>query len=759
MLQAPLRSVLIALEPGENVLADDAKNLGLYLHDVLRSLPHIELVDTPEAMADFSRKLNYQNSATLRRLGNFHLIEAVLGGKVNHYSYQKDRKHLLLNLEITLFGLNTYTGERFFELNRRFERRYRIRNARNKDFSGYNRKFLDEVFAELMLEFHRRVYALAEAQKQRHGGVLPTRLVSAEKSSSTSQPQLMHVMLWPVNDEGNPENLSRPIRKRPSVSGFESRIAKKTGGQETAASSPGARSQVKMAKRNPSSSWRERAKELARKFKQRRKQASKDQPLKESTSTKAQKEKIVAEVSSKANAARSVEVSKPRFSENFNLEMPGFQLVYPPKYSKSKKYQKFYFLLDGFDRGDSKAMDLDSAPEETLVLEVFSTVDEKAVTRFMEDYFHGVKSNPRGKIPELFERNYVGKYQVGFKLEDKAVIATGHRGHRDLILDGLSGLYVNNGGISVARIINRSFKKGRRAADIVFEDIQAAKAAMASKPQPVRSHLKKRRQIATASSAPAKKIVRGAKPKASMEPSSSAPRRVTTKTRRKNQKDNLITEILKPKTKEPPPKPDPSHTEFPANAVFFFDMARGYFQSGDFDTAQRYFKLAKKHGYDVPELHGYLQRILEETGKVPTNPPTDSSAMGKSTPGSLEYEEYDYARWRERAQETRSKSSISPFPAPKGRLEGQKTAPGVQQAPPMSPPTKVIPPKEPLKDFYQEMQKMENEIQRYMKGKSRLTTIAKYPERISLTEFLIQVIFLVASTLFIISIVSSQKLR
>jgi len=748
-LQAPLRAFLLPLENKEGVIQEDAQNLGLYLQDILHSLPHVELVNTKEAQADFSRKLNYQNSVTLRRLGDTHLVEAVLGGKVNHYSYQKDRNHLNLKLDLTLYGLNTYTGEKFFEHTKNFEKRYRVRNARNRDFSGYNRTFLNEVFGEFMLDFHRRVYALAQAQKERHGGVFPTRLISAGQSPHSTQPELMYVMLWPVEEGGQMAKMDQPIQRKPSISAIQAKekphLQKTQSNLRLSKSSrPSLRKGDPVKKRTLS--WRERARQMAKQYQSRMKDKKPDSN--QASAQKSSEEPAPVKARTTNTSHSQARSSDRRTPSGFDLQMPGYQLVYPPDFSPAKKYQKFYYLLDDLQRNKASVEDLNTASKETVVLEVFSTADDRAVKRFMDDYFHGVKSNPKGKIPEVYERIYSGKYQVGFKLEDKAVIATADRSYRENILDGMDALYVNNGGISVARIISRSFQKGKKAADIIFDDVkrnreEKARKMLQNKEQEV-SRLKSRR---TQSPAVASKPKPSA-PQEIVQPVSSAPKRSTTKTRRKElAKTSPVAKRSNTPSKSRSASRQPKKS-FPSNAVFFFDMARGYFQSGDFETAQRYFKLAQKHGYDVPELHGYLQRIQEEMGRTPVRAVV-AQPQGDISPSALEYEEFDYARWRERAKTSPvvKQPSIPSQPVPPQLSLPQKTT------------EKIKPPEKPLEDFYKEMQKMENEIQRYMKGKSKLSTVARYPQRISLTEFLIQVIFLIASTLGIISVISSQRLR
>ena len=400
MLQAPLRAFLMPLEGDEGVLEEDVYNIGLYLQGIIDALPHIDLVQNEAAKADLQRKINYQNPVTLRRMGETHLVEAVLRGRVHKFSYHKDRNHLNLQMDLTLLALNTFTGEKFFEVSRNFSKRYRVRNARNRDFSGQNKRFLRDSFGELLLEFHRRVYALAEAQKERNGGVFPTKLVSASQSSTSSEPQLMHVLLWPIDSSGQALVKTQAIAEKPAISGIK---------QSTQA--PSVSSSVNQNEEHPlvsktkakaSASWRQRAKRLAENYKST-KQSNSRPPSKVVESKVNMTPKAQTDLQNKPRRVQN-QGESGREKALFNLEMPGYQLVYPAAFSGAKKYQKFYYLIDDITKKRASVEDLNSASKETVVLEIFSTADDKAVKRFMDDYFHGVQSNPKGKIPEVYER-------------------------------------------------------------------------------------------------------------------------------------------------------------------------------------------------------------------------------------------------------------------------------------------------------------------------------------------------------------------
>ena len=102
---------------------------------------------------------------------------------------------------------------------------------------------------------------------------------------------------------------------------------------------------------------------------------------------------------------------------------------------------------------------MENADEEVLELEIFTTFDKTAVKKFLDDYFHGSHPSPRGKIPAVFERYYLGKLQLGFVLGNQAFIASTHRNNRQILDKAIQAFYVSNGGITVAKILDTSIKK------------------------------------------------------------------------------------------------------------------------------------------------------------------------------------------------------------------------------------------------------------------------------------------------------------
>ena len=172
------------------------------------------------------------------------------------------------------------------------------------------------------------------------------------------------------------------------------------------------------------------------------------------------------------------------------------------------------------------------------------------------------------------------------------------------------------------------------------------------------------------------------------------------------------------------------HLERAQNPVFFFDMGKGYYKSGDYDTALHYFELAYRNGYDIPELQEYLER--SELGKRKYGKSGLSSNESEGLPEflgpALEYETYDYSRLERQARtrvpsaSARRTSRTPPPPQPessrpKPRAQSVQVQP-VKPAPTRTPRASKPPAKSSnLEEFYREMQKMEQDIERYMKQK------------------------------------------
>jgi hypothetical protein len=711
---AELRMVVVPLEKAENVLEEDARNFSSYLTGFLSAHEFFKVNTSSGAVADFSRKLLFESPEELRRVADRHLVEGVVSGKIHHFEYGLDRRNFFLRVDVSLSARNTYTGETFLDLRKNIEKRFRVRRGRKQDFSEYNRKALDELLGSFRVEFLHKLNTLVIAQKSRHKGVLPTRTISSVPGSSQGTGvEIMQILLWPVNTAGKPLNLPVPIRSKPQLAAKpksptslstslkrsqkkkyidpEDLIAKGELRETKPVASP---SKVKVARRGQET----------------------PKPVSFQGSTSTQKVRVPSD-------------------REFNLKLPGFHLVYPRSLADSKKYQKFYYLVETVGSKGKLAVDLEDAGEETLILEVFSTVNRKAVGRFLEDYFRGLKPNPMGQMPTVFERDYMGKYQVGFPLENRVIIATGHRTHRDTILSGVSTLFVRNGGVSVARILNHSFKKGLSGANIVLEGLSTELSRKLKAPRVQKRVQKSKRRTKQASKNKGRTASQPSQPSQPKRVKKRVKKRAATKirsvkeTRRKAKKTKALAQ--KPdssRAKRFPP--DHQSRNYPANAVFFFDMGKGYYKSGDFDTAVHYFELAYRNGYDIPELQEYLER--SELGKRKYGNVGLSTREKQGLPEflgpRLEYETYDYSRLERQARSrgpslSRNQKSKrrTPVQPESSRLQVKAKQLRVQPVKPQISKPSIVPKQSAsssnLEEFYREMQKMEQDIERYMKQK------------------------------------------
>ncbi len=690
---AELRIVVVPLEKAEAVLEEDARNFSAYLTGFLAANKFFRVNTSRNAVTDFSRKLLFENSDELRRAADKHLVEGVVTGRIHDFEYGLNRRNFFLRVDVSLTGRNTYTGETFLNLRKNVEKRFRVRRGRKQDFSEYNRKALDELLGDFQTEFLHKLNTLIIAQKSRHKGVLPTRrIASVSGSLHSTGAEVMQILLWPVKSSGKPLDLPVPIRRGPDLAG-------------------------ELGKSTSLSKFLERSKK--KKYADPKALVSRGK-LPEVLPEK----KRVKPKSTRVETPVLKEVEPGSSDSGFNLAIPGFHLVYPRELIESKKYQKFYYLVETAGSGGKSAVDLEDAGEETLILEIFSTVDRKAVGRFLEDYFRGLKPNPMGQMPTVFERDYMGKYQVGFPLENRALIASGHRSHRDSILNGVSTLFVRNGGVSVARILKHSFKKGLNGTNIVLKDLSSSLNRKLKAPGVSSSTGKAKRR--------AKQV---AKKKRPATPTKKLKKRAPVKTRkakkaRRIAKKSRVSAAKKSSKSSRTRPPDHKTRKYPANAVFFFDMGKGYYKSGDYDTALHYFELAYRNGYDIPELQEYLER--SELGKRKYGKSGLSSNESEGLPEflgpALEYETYDYSRLERQARtrvpsaSARRTSRTPPPPQPessrpKPRAQSVQVQP-VKPAPTRTPRASKPPAKSSnLEEFYREMQKMEQDIERYMKQK------------------------------------------
>jgi len=850
----PLRVVVSNLDSTPPVLQEDADNLRSFLIQRMDQQELFDLKEDPDAVQSFSRKTLLEDGLQLRNLSRKYQVEALLTGVLHQFYYQRTRGAFVISIDLELKAYNTWDGSQFYASRRNVTKRFRVRGSRIRDFSSYNLKALNDLLSILMSDFYAQFEEVVDRQKERHGGVIPSKPKAGLVGSGPFRAdQLLYFYLWPVNESGEERFRPQPIViKQPSQSPEESMTPQSFEEPEQLIAKTVQQSfeQTKERESAPAASTGPRRVDIAR--------------------------KAIEEPPQPTRVAKKI-------PEKLDMQLKSLQLIYPDRFESGKNYQKFYYLRS--KAGSTSAGPLDTASKDTVVVEVFSTMNRLAVTRFLEDYFHGLEANPKLQIPAAFERNYMGKYQIGFVLGDKAVVFAGDKQLRKLLEGSANEFYVKNGGVSIQNILDDSLQQRELLANMVVKKPEGlgtnSRSMSSSSYKPTQT--KERDIEVRRTSTPAQSV---------QKPSVATPVRKSKVENSLNhsyskQEDNArmyeervsskVQQLAKSESRQYPKptrsederldesaaKPRESQTrvsrksaqikasgakKIPANAVFFFDMARRYLSSGDDDSAQRYFLLAQQKGYPEAELNPYLdklQRRLVPTSEVALIParnmeiPEERVTKGSGELPRLIYEEIDHRNWRPEASKSASnndsrslgltsrwravqeQSAALSSKAENGgygesRNPAQVTLPGLAQAAsgmqrsaqqasvdqgrgdksntveygasrmpvggnenfkakprsyrevqdsPVQSITEGFQKKEPLasKDkelnqFYLELEKMEKELNRYLKPKSQLSTKANNGSSQSLSQILFQILMLFALVLFTVSLFSSQRM-
>ncbi|PCJ21085.1 MAG: hypothetical protein COB02_00425 [Candidatus Cloacimonadota bacterium] len=646
----------------KQIFLDDVANLSDYYRDKLEDTGLFSVVRDSTIINDFSSPNVAKNTTLLRSLSKRNLIEGLITGTIKKYYYKKDRRSFSIALALDISVFDTYTGEEIFKTSKNYAKKFRLKRKNQKDYSALNQQLLDMVLGQINKEMIIEISKVIEERRKENGGQFVTVMNGSKEQN---------LLLWPK-------------------SAIESNINKIT--QRNSLTKPSIQ---------PSSSF-----QLTNKEKQKIEQidlSPKQETLEKPISYKKQ------------------ERYQPNSSKNFHLKIQGFQLIYPLEWDKDKKYSKFYYLVNSDKNKNKDIVDIDASMEDNLVLEVFSTVDNLAVRRFLEDYFQGIRPNPIGQILELYERSYMGKLQMGFVLKDKAIIASIHRKHRDTLLNGLTGLYIKNGGISVEKVINESIKRR-------FASKKHSKVKKEFIVKKVAKKIPKKVMKFTKVHKAPKKIIK------KMPKTISLIKRPKVKKARIFKKPTIVTAKKSSKM-------------IPANAVFFYDMAKRRFGAHDYESAYRYFKLALDKGYDLPEVHDYLFKIEKiQSGEVNTNAFV-SGAQELSTEGfitNLEYEDsaQNPSRKSSKIEYERPITNVRSFAIQKSIKNSIPVERNYQQEAFQSissdidlmqtnktskekKPLPVIKKKSKMDKFFLEMEDMEKELQALLNKKKSLLTINK----------------------------------
>ncbi|MEE2923671.1 MAG: hypothetical protein VX619_02720, partial [bacterium] len=758
-----LRVAATSLRHDDSVLKEDADNFSAFFLEQLVKDNNFSVELSPDATQQFSSVANQGNPDVLRDLGKKYKVEALVRGRVKDYSYKLGRREFSVALHVEIEGINTHNSVTFFSFDKKFQRSFRLRGRRQRDMSSYNLRFLTEVMNSIKQNFDLQFEPLVVAQKSRHGGSIPTRvLADGAGAGPHSREQLMHLYLWPVSQSGKEKIGPQPLIIKSSTSQVAEVDSQKSEDVRDSLSKENSISPPQESSIDPEQLMLRSAREAE----QRLSQSNLPDRLPESNDIA---EKPIVELSSESTV---------EYDSSLNLQMPSFQLVYPEKLLANKQYQKLYYLLKD-ESEQVSALDLENADEEVLELEIFTTFDRTAVKKFLEDYFHGVYPSPRGKIPAVFERYYLGKLQLGFVLGNQAFVASTHRNNREIVDNTIQKFYVNNGGVTVAKILDTSIKR-RKLDKIVFS--KAEKTEYLPKSQEGdRDSLQVSRSIENlaitdpdvVSSARVSPIRQRqgsvdyivdrpeVRPETSGEnlgaleyedgsirnPYESSSERIFAEKRvnRNFVQDKGVESDLPQNVRSTNSfsssfdEGKSDQVEITSNAGFYYDIGRRYFISNQYELSKRYMNLAHENGYRSEELDDYLNEIEKRL-----NPVIFNSRKNQALNTELNTAARGYESSIEKTGPAVDSGALD-FDTSKNN---RNLSLGSQNQRDRA-----------LEEFYSEMDKMEAELREYTNNKRQLSTSAngnyKSP---SMAELAFQILAIVALVLFFLSFLSSRRI-
>ncbi len=760
-----LRLVTTALKHDKSVLREDANNFSTFFLEQLVKDKNFSVELNPEAIEQFSSLGNQANPDALKDLGKKYKVEALVRGRIKDYSYKLGRREFSVALHVEIEGINTHNSVAFFNLDKKFKRSFRLRGRRQRDMSSYNLRFLNEVMNGISESFNEQFEPLVLAQKSRHGGLIPTKVLADDAGPGPhSRDQLMHLYLWPVSPSGQEKIGPQPLIVKSS-----------TLQAATASSQKSEKIREMLSEEKEKESVPENIVDpeqlILRSAREAEQRTSQPESLDRLSIAKVINDGPEIDESSK---------SPIEYDSSLNLEMPNFQLVYPEKILASKQYQKLYYLR----KDDSKkvsALDLESASEEVLELEIFTTYDRTAVKKFLGDYFHGSHPSPRGKIPAVFERYYLGKLQIGFVLDNKAFIASTHRNNREVVDKTIQSFYVNNGGVTVAKILDTSLRN-RQLDNIVFSKSKKTEYLPSVQEGNEDSSKFNRRPIEDSGASELEVPIKAPEPRSKEEGiyysedqpetipkiSDSSPSDTgaleyedgtfrnpydfsdngLSTNRNVNQSvadDGRVEANLPQNTKavdnfSVPPfsekKLEP--VEISSNASFYYDIGRRYFISDQYELSKRYMNLAFENGYRSEELDEYLDKIEKRL-----NP----GIRNFNQKESLDTVESGSSRYVYNPDKTSPAVDSGALDFEAGTKSKSLSFGNDNQR------------DKALQEFYSEMDKMEAELRQYTKNKRQLATSANgYYSSPGMADLAFQILAIVALVLFFLSFLSSRRI-
>lgn len=799
-----LRVIPLNFKFDVGVLQEDAANFSAFFTEQLVKDPNFYVELRPEAIEQFSSQANQAEIDKLRSLGEKFEVEALVRGRIKTYTYRMGPREFEISLHLEIEGVNTHNSEVFFRFDNAFVKKFRTRGRRQRDMSDYNLRFLHEVSLAIRESFDEQFGPLVIQQKSRHGGLIPSKQLSSSKSPGPhSKDELMHFYLWPVTDSGDQFLGPRPIIIKSSAEQLaSSKVQQAQDFRSREQSEPPRKIQntqpsvVKETQKqvvDPEELMLRSAQEAERRLAG---SVAADSYMDSSDGLGSENSEDKRFQANIADAVDGVEAlnyltNRPAADEStLKLDLAGFQLVYPDRLLATKQYQKLYYLISQEDRPVS-ALDLENAGEDVLELEVFSTSDRTAVMKFLEDYFHGVFPNPKGPIPAVFERFYLGKLQLGFVLGNQAFVASTNRNNRKLLDKAIAEFYANNGGMTVAKILDHNLRN-KSLDKVIFTSKNTSDYLPPQQTPRKSSKTSKKSSKRDASARLEAAQIREAAIRLVSKPDYAYPQASTSNAERIQQpinsfdyapvnneqgleyEDGVIRnpwgngQVISSESAsddfsvvdqnyENRPTQDSGilqkNQSIPSNALFFFDMGRRYFSSHDFDTSRRYFNLAWENGYRGNEITQYLSQIDQRIGGKQPN-----AQVARVTPAPPAYTEPVRQAYQEPVGQP-ARNYQQEEPVTSVAIESGAVDFTVQRASSDISPGSRNQRNRALADFYTEMEKMEAELKQYTQNKRQLATTAEgYSVGPEFAHLAFQILALIALVLFFLSFLSTRRI-
>jgi len=605
-----------------------------------------------------------------------HGVEYITSGIVHEYSYKADSRNLNMAVDFTLNVLQASDLTQVYSKRQKVSRSFRV-NASANDYSSQNRQMLEELLGR----FERDLRQLKSNK--------PATVVQVPKVSEPAK----SVSVW--GEVTDPQLQAREIRQEEKQSDFT--VVRLPEVQEP---------EVQTVKAEPNS----RIEELRNRL---REFATKPQitRLPEVAPTKSEP---VVTVKVAQQPKKPEVVNKSLVAEGLlDLRMDGFVLAHPQVMDPQKRYEKFFYLPKTSASEEETLKSFDMASKSNLTIEVFSTISEYAVRKFLIDYFEGLPANPTGRIPEAYERTQMGKYQLGFMIGKRAFVVTSPREQRDGVLAASGSFFVRNGGHDLNQIL--SGKQAPQPANTIQMVQKVPKPLEVTKPVEV------------------------AKP---VEPVA-AP---------------AVTVVSKPAAVTKPVVNKPAVIDSPSSVIAAHIKSEKLLQELEYeDTPQPRSTISKKEVAIRPEAIKTESSVVSEAERIaslledirlPSVAQTAPRPLNETRPAMAEeIVQVDVVIQAETRQTVAQAPQLSEVSKSDGLATGKEEA------------LKHSSRKGLIEDFYAEMEKIEAELEQVRARRTGLMTIGSSSGHISLWELFFQGIMLIGLGVMVFAFVRERKLR